>query len=191
MGAYRCGHRLGPNLFCQVGAGLTQQLCLVRPDVPVSRREGPVVYPGKSPNTSARPEEASPSAPGSLWFAGHCEARERLRLEGDAQLSWLLPWLRGAGNIGCAGVDLVVIFVGSLTVDVMNIGGASPMTARKQNAMQLRVRLDGRSQRTQTQVRTRGRVQHPAGHDDRRRTRRPYSGCQRKKIPTSCPTCAK
>jgi len=40
------------------------------------------------------------------------------------------------------------------------------MTARKQDAMQLRKRLDGRSRRTQTQVRTRSRVQHPAGHDD-------------------------
>lgn len=40
------------------------------------------------------------------------------------------------------------------------------MTARNQNAMQFRERLDGRSRRTQTYVRTRSRIQHPAGHND-------------------------
>jgi hypothetical protein len=34
-----------------------------------------------------------------------------------------------AGNVGCVGVDLMVVFIGSLTVGVMNTAGASPMTA--------------------------------------------------------------
>jgi hypothetical protein len=59
----------------------------------------------------------------------------------------------------------VVVFIES-PVGVINTREASPMTALDQKAMEVCQRLDGGPRWPQTQVRTRGSVQHPAGHDD-------------------------
>ena len=70
------------------------------------------------------------------------------------------------GGLAGKGARLELVFMRSLSDDVMNTRQASPMAVLDQQAVQIRERLQRCAWRTQGEGRARGCVQHPAGDRD-------------------------